>query len=171
MMLFSRFSVVTSHMTRVSGLTMGVTSATSSPAHRPAPLVANPANNKQVGGCIPHDPSCDPSLNAIISRVFVSISMDQIPSPHVLYSYIVPSKSDVWDTQTFVSTNPFYPCSIIPHPLEIILLYFSFKRVFGTSLTEQTGAIDQDPQNSAGKYFMWTKIIPKVCAILCFKVI
>ena len=89
--------------------------------------------------------------------------MDQIPSPHVLYSYNVPSKSDVWDTQTLVSTNPFYPCSIIPHCLEIILLYFSFKRVFGTSLTEQTGAIDQDPQNSAGKYFMDKNYSKSLC--------
>ena len=80
-----------------------------------------------------------------------------------MYCYNVPSKSDVWDTQTFVSTNPFYPCTIMPHCLEIILLYFSFKRVFGSSLTEQTGAIDQDPQNSAGKYFMDKNYSESLC--------
>ena len=72
--------------------------------------------------------------------------------PFRMYNYNVPLNSDVWDTQTFVSTN--HPWSLIPPYLETILLCFSFKRVFGTSLTEETGAIDQDPQNTAGKYFI-----------------
>ena len=52
-------------------------------------------------------------------------------------------------------------------PSNNMLLYFSFKRVFGTSLTEETRAIDQDPENTAGKYFI-DKKYSNVFAILSF---
>ena len=98
-------------------------------------------------------------MHAIIYHF--SMTVDSF-SPHV---QIYP-KLMFWSLDTlltFVSTTP---CSLLFSSyacLHIMLLCFSFKRVFGTSLTEETRAIDQDPENTAGKYFIDKKYSYSFC--------